>query len=498
MKYPIPALANWKSWVVCSIGIKIILLLLYIKFSGLSSNLLNQFYLLNSDYPELLGPVDNYFISGTFEKDLHSSVSYAGRLPGYIFPYFFLKMLFSRHIALTLLVVFQIIFSAVAAYMLGLLAYQIFQKKIIFFLFFIFFIAFGFFSVWDLFVAPESISICAYVLHLFLLNRYMENRKNTALIFSGLFLAWAFFLRGFLGIYFVTAIIVIAGFHFKHRHGIKRILVNSFIFLIPLIVMELAWVTRNYSAFGKLILLQTTYVPGQPAEMYNLENRSDRYLEVSLRRLVSSWGGECGWYFPGSEMGWLRISDDSVADRFQFKSYVFYPGFSRDSLDKMRVAYQGYSSTNGVQKDSLYSRLIFLAEHYREKYIRNNQFRYYMITPVMRVKNLVIKNVVADWPGVSFSNSHWAIKCYKAMVVILYFLILIAGGAGMFLCLWMIRKIHFILIAAAFNVFLLLFLFAELIELAHFAYFATGYIGLALTGVFFLMRITNPIAKFAK
>lgn len=491
MGFSLPPVSNWKFWIVCSLVIKVAWLAFFIWFSRLSSVLLNHFYIVTPDYAELLGPVDNYFISGMFEKDVHSSIPYAGRLPGYIFPYFFFKMMFSQDIALTLLVVFQIVFSAIAAYFLALLSYQIFQKRIVFFLFFIFFLVFSFFSVWDLYIAPNTLSICAYVFHLFFLNSYFGKKNKTTLLFSGLFLAWVFFLRGFLGVYFVSSLAMIMWFHFKSYGRAKKIFFSALIFCIPIMIMEVAWVARNYSAFGKIIPLQTTYVPGQSAEMYNLENRPDRYVEVILRKLISAWGGECAWYFPDSEMGWIRTSDDSIASTFQFKEYVFYPGFVRDSLNEVRLAYKRYNLSSVQQKDSLYFRLTSLTEHYTAKYILNNKFRYYVITPVLRIKNLIVKNVVADWPGKSFSSSHWTIKCFKAMTVLLYILSLIAGSIGILFCFYRIRQAPLILIMTSFNVLLLLFLFAEVIPFAHFVYFATGCINMVFVGMFTVFRLTK-------
>ncbi|MBI4929422.1 MAG: hypothetical protein HY841_01575 [Bacteroidetes bacterium] len=441
----------------------------------------NYFFLISGDHYEFFNPTNNLVEKGSYSL-FEGSGPYAGRLPGYIFPYILFRILFTEKISLLLLGLFQIFSSAVTAYLLARLAGESANNNIRFFLFvFLVSLFLPYFWQWDFYYHPASLSVMLYVLLLYIIKKkFIPDGRYAYVLFAGFCMAWIFFLRPFLGIYFISVLILIVIVSLVKKAKMKNIAFRIFLFLLPLVIIESAWAVRNYFAFKQFIPLQTSLVPfAQSGSDYSYGSTS-KYSVTVIRKLVSAWGGDCAWYFQGSEMGWFFENDKIKSNKFEFKNYVFCNGFTKDSISLLKENLQLSFNNNfsRERKDSLEEAIISRSERFRRTYISENKIHYYFFSPLLRIKNFLIKNVTQDWRAPLFGKPPLLYMALKIASLFLYYFFLISGLLVIITLPWLWKiysAFEWMIIA---NILLLVGTFGFLIDLSHYHYFATGYIGL--------------------
>ena len=90
----------------------------------------SNFAHITKDYNYFLKPIDNYFKNGLITYDGFSS--FAGRLPGYWFPYFLMRLFLNKKISITLLILLQIALSVFSNILFAKLVFYK-TKKLLFF-----------------------------------------------------------------------------------------------------------------------------------------------------------------------------------------------------------------------------------------------------------------------------------------------------------------------------------------------------------------------------
>ena len=273
----LPIILLLKAFVLC---------FFYNQLYNYSPESLNGLVVISNDYSELIEPTNQLMTNGVYSlKDINKP--YAGRLPGYTFPYIIYRSIFSENIALQLLIISQFIFSAISIYYLSLLSGKITKRPLLFIISIIVFSFFPFFIKEEFFTMATSLSVSAFIMHLYLIKKFIKSRSKKTLMLSGLFLTWVILLRPFTLLYFFPILILIT---YLYRKKLITALNYILIFIIPFLIFESFWITRNYINTQKIIPLQDAYVPGQD---YGYTDGCDinctaKYSVVEIRKLISA------------------------------------------------------------------------------------------------------------------------------------------------------------------------------------------------------------------
>ena len=119
--------------IILSIVIKVIILSFTIQeHKKIDSEKFFSFVYITNDYNYFLKPVDNFFESGKFSYD--GETIFAGRLPGYWFPYLIIHSFFNKEVSIVFLITLQILLSILASILFSKLVYFFSKIKTLFYL----------------------------------------------------------------------------------------------------------------------------------------------------------------------------------------------------------------------------------------------------------------------------------------------------------------------------------------------------------------------------
>jgi len=475
-------------WVPVIVILKAIILFIFLALSKqFTPELVDGISIQSNDYSQLVDPVNNLVESGSYRLR-SSSEPYAGRLPGYSFPYIFYRYLFAKSVAHQLLILSQIFLSAFAIFLFAKLVEEVSSKKM-FYWTVILFSFFAYFIKDDLWTLSASFSASTFMIHLYYTYKFIKYENNKDIFLSGLWMTWLFLLRPFTLLYFIVILLVLFA---VYRNKIIYFLKIITLFLLPLLLFESFWIPRNYVNTGKIIPLQVAYVPGQNFK-YVAGCGVDcvgKYSVVEVRKLVSAWGGNSLWFVPGTELHWFlreRANYDFSGYTFQNQS-IFTKEFTIDSLLHLkRDLVASYDeSLSFEERFSLDEIVVEKSRRYTKSYAASYPFNFYVVSHIKRLKIFLGVNVTADWPGPAFKEGPWFYSFYKLISLVFHLVLIFVVFVFPYLMIFnrSLRTKYSFIVAG--YVYSLLFVFSFLVELAGITYYITGFVGAYLL---FLMLI---------
>ncbi len=467
------------KWLVLALCVKLILYFLFILPDNNPKRKFSGPFIKSADHIEYLSPIDNLIDKGVYA--MGSSVEpYAGRLPGFIFPYIVFRVVLSEKAATICLGAFILLMAVIASYVFSLLLYQLTKKRWAFVLGFLLINFVPYFWHYDWTLHTNSLGSSCLIFFFYYFYLYITKHQSKYILHSGFFLAWLILLRGFCFFYLPVVILFIYMYGKKSNKDLKSILISLFIFILPLSVFEGMWITRNYMSLHAFVPLQTSFVPGGDSKNAEYGYKSStKYSLTKLRELIFAWGGENAWYFKESDFSWFTWSGSKLNDH-KFDESIFYAGLTKDTLLALRtdIIYSYKDSLSHKEQDSIENKIAETSSRLAAKFRTDRKGYYYFYSPLKRLKNYLFRNVCQDWPGADFENSNIFSKALKLLSLSQYlFLFLILAGFPFFY--YRKRKADgfsglYLFCYCMVLANILPFMFV--IPMAHFSYFIFGYV----------------------
>lgn len=363
---------------------------------------------LHNDYGYFLQPVENYFKYGMVTYD--GKIAFAARMPGYWGPYLVLRAMMERDTALLVLTLLQIILSGAAVFLLARMAGSIFKSRWSFLAVFIMFTAHPFTAVFDYQTFAESLSVSTFVLHFYFLWRYKEEESRWHLLLSGLFLAWAIFLRPFVGIAFVLVFVLIL----RSQKDLRRVALHCLIFGLPFILFESAWISRNIVQRGEFIVLNSglksygkIYSPGWQ----------------EIRTLLYKMGQETAYVEEGMAR-WFRGKTDDLKVSFDF---LESSEINKMELSDLRRNYLDSRVLEGEEFTLADNEVVSQTKALLEKWNDAHPIGYHLFGPWNGVRKMVFHSGSPYLAFPSFGQMTWAQKALKLAFSLIYYLVLLGS-----------------------------------------------------------------------
>jgi hypothetical protein len=269
-----------------------------------------------NDTHSYFDPIENLLHNGSYSPDF--------RMPGYGFIYFLFRLLFSQAITCNCIIALQFILAGVSAYYLALTAKAIFKSNKIFYVCYYLFLLSVYSNYFDGWLLTESFSCSALIFSSWLFVSNYYSGKTGRLLYSGLFLTWAVFLRPvFLPLFLVFLFILVFS---TNQKKLRLIL----IFVLPFLFFEGAWIARNYIIHGRIIPLSNSYMAPQ----------EDTTYIMPLREFIRSWGGSADFADNSNYLPWFgfHFKDTPMSKEYSGKlpDYIYTSQFNLDSLLKLK------------------------------------------------------------------------------------------------------------------------------------------------------------------
>ena len=430
----LPGKSKWAYWLSLAFISRLIFFLLVIHFSQYS-HFPGFWGGLRGDSEGYLLPFENLIKTGSYTPDY--------RMPGFGVLYYPLILVFSKAIACNILIIIQLLLSSLSVYALALTVKKLFKSNTLFYLSFFIYTTSIFSSIQDPVLISESLTTSTLILSIYFFTRYFDEYKVKELIFSGTFLTWTTFLRPIFAplflVLFVLAIAVLV--------RSKKRIISAFLFLLPIIITDGAWMVRNYIDYKKIApLTKTVYFPW-------IENS---HLKSEIE-FIQSWGGAIWFVDPKAEISWFNnntpctFGTGAKSDSVPFPAYIYTSQFNADSLKVLKNMISGMTGNYGlsVQENADYQNIVIEKfNRYTLSERKENPYIYYIKSNEKRL-NALLFNI---HPVTKLYINNTISKFYNTY----YYIILCLGFIGILLMLPLIFKLSLSSIIPAIPVFTIL------------------------------------------
>lgn len=469
-------------WLMLAFVVKLLLLLLFT--SALKP--LHDFKLFNEggDTYSYYPPIES-FVDG-------NGYGSACRMPGLLPVYAPLYYCLGKEPAREVIVVLQFLLSVISVYVLAIIAQRIFRSRAAFVIAFLLYAISSFVSLWDLFGMADSFSTSFIIFSVYFFLSYLERRAWKAMFWSGIFIAWAIFLRPISGLLLPLGAVFILLDAFQHKHAFRKTLGIGLLFLTPFMGCESAWIARNFSK-------EHAFIPLQDAQENCFGWSAYAKPMAAIRSLLIDWGENMVyWESPTAEFFENAYHHNQDPRNFNpFKASRFFSSaYNLDSLLVLRANYLlAKDPSVGDSMHQLYSaRVIRSANAFRQSYRYEHPWLTHVVNPNRLLLKCLFRSGFPKWrPLDAFVKMNVVYRSLFKCFVLLFNLMSFLGLAGLLLVCYKKQVLPMLvgIIPLAFLVVLVYLL--GWIELR---YLVPVYPFLVLFAAYVLALLTKPLQRF--
>ena len=337
----------WRAlWVIVPLKVLFFIAFIYYRNPETHPSLLSgDWALKGGDTETYYFPLNHLYLEGQY--------SAMCRMPGLAPVYLPLRTFMSHEQTLDAILVVQLIFDIVATYLLALLCFGLFQNRRAFW----FCVGLGTLSSFVLvranYLLADSLGCSAIIIAAWLLFRWTSTSRLKFLLWSGVFFAWALFLRQIFIVIIPFFGLLIA--YYSPKTWSQRIK-YALLFFVPLVMALSAWNIRNRVNFNRNVILVA------PLEEC-MRQLTPEFL--ALRTMMLSMGQDAQPWIKGSAAHWFftqKVDYGCPIEERKLSARV-----TGDSLLTLRNDYWKYT-TEEIKSDSLRESIIERANRFTQAY----------------------------------------------------------------------------------------------------------------------------------
>ncbi len=378
-----------------------------------ASWIINRIFIISGDTSGYYVPIED-FVNGL------GYTSFC-RMPGLLPIYAPLYWLFGEIWGRTCVIVLQFLTSSLSVYILGRIAFLMFNNLKVFYLTFFLYAFSSFVSIWDHYGYSDSFSVSFLIFSIYLLFRYLKEGRTSLIFFSGLFIAWSLFFRPTQGIMLPVMLLILWA---NKKYRLKTVFLPGLIFCVPTLLGLAAWGGYNKVKHEKIVFLQ-----GPASECFG--SLTDYHL--AIRGLVISWGGDFQEWSKGSRSEWFFSADTSVWKTNPFTPDNFAGATTLDSMIALREDNFQLSTNKKLteqEKRAITARILTKTKKYENAYVLEHPFRYYFLNRLIILRKFVFPKRLDNLPFPKLSEMKWYQVLIKGGYLILLLLVNLFGLAG--------------------------------------------------------------------
>lgn len=332
----------------------------------------------NGDMMTYVQPVEALLNHEGFKTD--------DRMPGYPGLYLLFRLPFGSAAACNIIIVLQVITAAISVYVLGLCALRLFRSERAFYWVYFIYLFSSFTSVFDAYFLTESLAASASVFFLWAYLHFEEQPDRwLLLLMAGAWLAWSVFLKpAHLPLLAIPPAIWAIRW-LRGQRPVRWFVRSSFVFLLPLLLADSAWMVRNYREYGQVI-------PLLKSPWYSRSFWPTNYFDMLT--FCQTYGEDFAYWFPNTDMRWLMgwannkflpplrwYEDEHLGPP---PDYVYTAKFNRDSLIQVRNLYAAIANNPDMPeepKKAIAAKVQARLQRYTRSVREDNPWVYYVWSP---------------------------------------------------------------------------------------------------------------------
>ena len=249
---------------------------------------------------------DTEFVSNFIpEEKYDESVFYTFRSPGFAFFYYPLRLILSKENALILILILQVLLTALAKYLIAELGLIITKKKWVFFSLFILINLTPYFVQYNNLLLTEAFGFSFLVFSIYVSMKafqyesvFSSKRFKKLMFLGGLYLTISLMLRPFLAVFlFLMGLFIL----FRYRNKFEKMIIVGIIYFSGFIIIDGIWLVRNFVCTREIIpLAQTLKFQDHKHSALKPMRTFSLYHKLSDR-----------WFQKSSPVYWLVTKNDS-------------------------------------------------------------------------------------------------------------------------------------------------------------------------------------------
>ena len=455
---------NYWYWIILVVIIKA-LFFIFMLSQHVSSTEAGVMYIKGGDTYSYITPVENLISNGMYSPDF--------RMPGYGALYFLFRLLTFSAGALNLLALTQLFLGALSVYFLALIARDIFEREDLFYMIFYGYLLSTYTSIFDIVILTESLAVSTLIFAVFCFVRGVDKNNNALLFLSGCFLTWCIFLRPFhlplIGLFIIVLLLLILrSADYSRIKAAKAII----IFLLPFLLIDGAWVARNYKFYGRII-------PLQKSTNYS-ESEKDIIL-MSLWEFLKSWGGDYVHWNPKAEITWFDYESNVGSIKKQekdveFPKYIYTSKFNYDSLVNVKkyIAFSKDESLPAGERIKFRQLAADKLHEYADSIKEEKPYLYYVYAPLQLFKKFLFHSGTYNLFNKTVKELNIIELLFKFLMTLIYLFAIVAGLLGITVLFFKEYRINNKFLVAAIPLYVILF-FSIVFRGIEYRYFATAY-----------------------
>ena len=480
----LPLRSNYIFWLLLALIIKSLFFSYKVSFEHrtvANENYKETFAMEGGDSYSYFEPVDNYISSGKYYGKIYEDY----RMPGYGAIYFILCKFFSVPVALNILVLLQLLLSAISVYVLASISFSLFRSDLSFYLTYFLYLISTYVSLYDPLLLSESFCCSALIIGIYFLLNHKSSKWN--LLLAGIFFAWCVFLRPIMFPLLGIACFVLM---IDMRNTVKRSVFQKlklcFVFLIPFVITDGLWIVSNYKKYDRIIpLTKSKYYP----------NIEDSYW-AGLLPFINAIGGSHMFWQPGSEMSFF-IDSPGYIDRKVIATLpdnIYTSKFNLDSLNMIRqlIKEADAPTLDSAEKNALINTINSKMYTYTTSIQVEKPYLFYFGSRIKALKAFFIHSGTYNLFNKASYDLTTIEYLLKLFYSILYLIVIVGGFIGSFMLITKgIKLPHYLLISLI--AFYLALVFPLGLKVSEYRYFVPGYPIFCIATVYVIISFVNRI-----
>ncbi|MBK7946509.1 MAG: hypothetical protein IPJ85_14960 [Flavobacteriales bacterium] len=388
-------------WLLVTLVVKVATLVLLFRIGAIGHGNAGVLGVWWADAPTYFEPMESLLRGGGYDPDL--------RMPGYGVVYLLLRLFTEPPVTYDVLVILQSLLASVSMYILARLVWQQTGSKALFVLSMAVYALSISVHWYDAVMLTESFCVSALIFFLDRWVHWSRTGNRASLVFAGLWLTWAIFLKPVLA---PIPAFVLLGLWLA-RSDWRQLLRNAMLFLLPLMAFDGAWMARNALRHGKPIVLTRVLFVGE----------DDPKPKLTALKFVWAIGGDITWWTdPQAEMRFFNTGLDQLPGSTNASSIILPNRIltSAYTMDSLRAAADEILAlkSDTVSADYLHHRNLALNakfDRWTAAFIAEHPAQYYLLSRLLALRRYVFQTgnpIAYSLPFRQMPLHHKALKLF--------------------------------------------------------------------------------------
>lgn len=349
-----------------------------------------------------------------FGKNFRGEDDYTYRMPGHLFLYLPCRLFFGIEGTIFAQVIFNLILSILASYLLACIVYGLTRKPLYFWLALLLFLGSGYVQHFNFGAGREATTTYVLIISFYLYQKWQEDKKTYRLVLFSLLLTWSILYRPFLGppIYIAFIIFVYQQWKCQKKLPLKL----SLILFLPSFLFFSYWIPRNYVLTGK-------FVPLEASEL----SYSESYQTIP--KLINTWSGEVLPWIKDAEAAWFtppewnnsEWDNDNLIPDFVFNDTLTI-GLLKEARDYYRLAHD-YSNVPTIERIKYDEKATSILKQFIYYQKKEYPFRSYIGSKIISLGRFIYQPI-----GLPVRSLFYPFNIILAYTTSFFNILIIAGG----------------------------------------------------------------------